>query len=103
MHKTSLVLHSLTLSSLMRHHRSTGRFLRFKRLTSISEALLLLCFSPASSDFSGSLDSSLESLEVLGVSGMSPDEGLVDGKDCEFDDDEGECEWVDGEVESMID
>ena len=42
------------------------------------------------------------SMENLGSdSGMSPDEGRVDGGDWDFDDEDGEWEWFDEEASAM--
>lgn len=57
----------------------------------MSEGLLLFILGLGSRDLEGELGISVEIFEVRGVSGISPDEGRVDGGDCEVED-EGEWE-----------
>lgn len=103
---TSAVLHSLTLSSLIRHQRSTIFFFRLNRLTSreaLRLALPLLDLGFVSWAASRSFTASTVAGGRVGAVGISedlgwfmpntdPDDGRVDGEVCDSDDCEGEGE-----------
>lgn len=117
MPRTSLVLHSLILSSLIRHHRSLGVFFLLNLLISIIDAFLLgaalLRFdgdssegirlgSPASSETGRGRGADVGGDLGRVTPEVEPDDGRVDGEEIDIEDIDGDLVAVDVESRKAV-
>jgi hypothetical protein len=119
MARTSLVLHSLILSSLMRHHLSGGFFFLRNRegsgVVGLVVVLFRLTFEPPSGGIErlspemrglllpfgtevGGLEDEAVVVDLDGWADAAPEDGLVEGSDREAEEREGEDSFGEGEI-----